>query len=80
MFAYEAAILLKDVACPFCKKSMHLDMGSPFRSFSATDLNDQCDTKECKHFFRELNTQFQAYDAGQISQAELQDWLQKFRA
>jgi hypothetical protein len=79
MFAYEAAILLKDIACPFCEKRVRPDMGSPFRTFNAMELTGDCDGKKCNAFYKELNTQFQAYDAGQIGEPDLQSWLDNFR-
>ena len=79
MFVYEAANLLKNVVCPFCKRDTHLGMGSPFRTFNALELNNHCATKECMVFFKDLNSNFNSYENGHIDESELQSWLDHYR-
>jgi hypothetical protein len=79
MFIHEAVALLKDVVCPHCKNQVLLSRRCPFVLFNPTELNDNCDTKDCIKFYEEMQAHFNSYDKGQIGLPELHSWLGNFR-
>lgn len=79
MFVVEATNLLKNVACPICKKVARISNGSPFRIFKAADLHEDCPNKDCKLFYEKLNAHFMEFETGKIDKPALVALLDYFR-